>query len=69
MEKANYRRRNSNEKFVFPYDLGFWNNIHQVLTFNCQPVGDGINWPIKRGCDKYDLTVSTIYYPSIALLV
>lgn len=59
IEKANFRRRHSGEIFLFPYDLGFKKNIRQVMNFTCQPVGDGIYWPVAQGCDQYDLTVST----------
>ncbi|KAJ8980790.1 hypothetical protein NQ317_004791 [Molorchus minor] len=56
LEKANFRRRNSDVKFVFPYDLGPWKNFCQVINYSCHPVGDGINWPVVRSCDQYTLT-------------
>jgi hypothetical protein len=30
----------------------------QVLSWTCDPVGDGIMWPVVKGCDQYTLTVS-----------
>ncbi|XP_044260016.1 palmitoyltransferase ZDHHC6 isoform X1 [Tribolium madens] len=56
MEKANYRRKSRNEKFIFPYDLGVWQNIRQVVNFSCQPIGDGIFWPVVDSCDQFTLT-------------
>lgn len=58
LEKANHRRRKKNEMFKFPYDLGTWNNIWEVVNLSCQPVGDGITWNVVEGCDQYALTVS-----------
>lgn len=60
LEKANYRRQNTDEDFIFPYDLGFRNNVRQVINLSCTPVGDGINWTVAEGCDQYTLTVSFI---------
>ncbi|CAG9765258.1 unnamed protein product [Ceutorhynchus assimilis] len=57
VEKANYRRRNKPDQFIYPYNLDWWANIRQVLTSNGQPVGDGINWPVLEGCNQYTLTV------------
>lgn len=62
LEKANHRRKDSNEKFIFPYDLGIWNNIKQVLNFSCEPVGNGVTWPVVEGCDQYTLTVILIMF-------
>jgi palmitoyltransferase ZDHHC6 len=45
------------EEFKYPYDLGLWRNITQVLNLSCVPIGDGINWPVIEGCDQYTLTV------------
>lgn len=57
MEKANHRRKDVNEQFIFPYDLGRWENLKQVLNFSGQPVGDGITWPVREGCNQYTLTI------------
>ncbi|CAH0554084.1 unnamed protein product [Brassicogethes aeneus] len=59
VEKANYRRRND-EAFIFPYDLGLKKNFTQVINFSCQPVGDGIIWPVAENCDQYTLTKEQI---------
>ncbi|XP_018569970.1 palmitoyltransferase ZDHHC6 [Anoplophora glabripennis] len=56
LEKANFRRRNSDEKFVFPYDLGPWKNFFQVFNFSCHPIGDGVSWPVVKNCDQYTIT-------------
>ena len=57
LEKAKYRREESGETFIFPYDVGPLRNIQQVGTFSCVPVGDGIVWEIVDSCDQYTLTV------------
>ena len=43
-EKADFRLRHSDRKFVWPYDLGRWENFKQVLGWSCSPTGDGIDW-------------------------
>ncbi|XP_066247171.1 palmitoyltransferase ZDHHC6 [Euwallacea similis] len=60
LEKANHRRMNTNDKFIYPYNLGKWKNILQVLTLSGQPVGNGINWPVRDGCDQFTLTIEQI---------
>lgn len=57
VEKARYRREQTGELFVYPYDLGRQQNIQQVLSFSCAPIGDGIDWQLADGCDQYTLTV------------
>lgn len=57
LEKANYRFEGTDKKFIFPYDLGIWQNIQQVADFSCAPVGDGIHWNVQNGCTQYTLTV------------
>lgn len=57
LEKANYRFDGATEEFLFPYDLGTWDNIKQVADWGCAPVGDGIHWKVRKGCNQYTLTV------------
>ena len=57
IEKANYRRSETSEKFIHPYSINTSFNIKQVLSWHCAPVGDGIHWPIVDSCDEYTLTV------------
>uniref|UniRef100_A0A336M3M7 Palmitoyltransferase n=2 Tax=Culicoides sonorensis TaxID=179676 RepID=A0A336M3M7_CULSO len=56
LEKAKYRRVVSGETFIYPYNLGYWQNMKQVFNWHCAPIGDGINWPVVDGCDQYTLT-------------
>ncbi|EDW67983.1 palmitoyltransferase ZDHHC6 [Drosophila virilis] len=58
VEKAIYRRykADSYEPFVYPYDLGWRLNLRQVFNDECQKRGDGIEWPVVKGCDQYTLT-------------
>lgn len=69
LEKANHRRRNTEEVFKFPYDLGALENIQEVINWNCHPVGDGINYKVAEGCDQYTLTVSFHYLLSCIMLL
>lgn len=62
VEKAKYRRRSKSVGFVFPYDLGWWRNVKEVLTISGQPVGNGLSWPVREGCTQYTLTVRIFYY-------
>lgn len=59
-EKANYRYEGTGQKFIFPYDLGKWENIKQVADPSCGPIGDGIHWKVRSGCNQYTLTVNII---------
>ncbi|KAH8379427.1 hypothetical protein KR009_004934, partial [Drosophila setifemur] len=56
IRKANFRRdedpQNRIEPFVYPYDLGWRGNFMEVFS----PIGDGIIWPVRPGCDQYTLT-------------
>lgn len=56
LEKANYRHRHADVKFVYPYDLGKWENAKQVISWSCAPKGDGITWPVVEGTDQYTIT-------------
>lgn len=71
LEKAIYRRRNIErkmresgnvdfkvDKFIYPYDLGKKENFLSVMNLNCLPIGDGVVWKVRDGCDQYTLTVS-----------
>ena len=54
-EKADYRLRNTDRKFVWPYDLGRYENFKLVVGWSCSPTGDGIDWPlveVNTGCLK-----------------
>lgn len=56
-EKADFRLRQTERKFTWPYDLGRWDNLKQVLSLSsCIPKGDGIDWVIVEDCDQYTLT-------------
>lgn len=61
LEKAKYRREDSGEEFIFPYDLGVKRNIQQVASWSCAPIGDGIVWEINDKCDQYTLTVGCCF--------
>jgi len=57
MEKATYRHRNLGTEFVWPYHLGRFANLKQVVSMtSCKPSGDGITWPVVEGTDQYTLT-------------
>ncbi|XP_024411389.2 palmitoyltransferase ZDHHC6 isoform X2 [Desmodus rotundus] len=49
------------EVFVFPYDMGSrWKNFKQVFTWSGVPEGDGLEWPIREGCQQYSLTIEQL---------
>ncbi|CAF1193377.1 unnamed protein product [Adineta ricciae] len=55
IRKANDRHR---EQFIYPYDLGFQENLRQVFNWkDCfRLVGDGLTWPVRSDCDQYTLS-------------
>jgi palmitoyltransferase len=58
LRKARDRNHRRSKAFIYPYDLGFKENLRQVFnyreTFNV--IGDGLTWPIRDGTDEYALT-------------
>lgn len=46
--------REREEPFIYPYNLGVWKNIKQLLW---DPQGDGIEWEVRNDCHQYTLTV------------
>jgi palmitoyltransferase len=50
--KARDRDHRRIEPFIYPYDLGFKENLRQIFTL----VGDGLTWPVRADCDQYTLT-------------
>ncbi|XP_053678454.1 palmitoyltransferase ZDHHC6 [Anopheles nili] len=62
LEKARFREERNNQqpttsRFVYPYDVGRWNNLAQVLNLTCTVAGNGVDdWPVVEGCDQYTLT-------------
>lgn len=57
LEKALSRRPPTQPKFIYPYNLGWKANLAQVFNLNCEPIGDGITWPVVEGCNQYTLTI------------
>lgn len=53
MTKANTR---TNNQFVYPYDLGWYNNLKAVFVQD----SDGINWKTKEGCHEFSLTAEQV---------
>lgn len=56
IEKAYHRRSEIEPPFIYPYDLGCWENFKQVFNW-FGPKGDGITWPVVKGCHQYSLTI------------
>nr|CAD7263801.1 unnamed protein product [Timema shepardi] len=56
VEKAKHRRREGELDFVYPYNLGWRENYKQVLSWSCDPLGDGLHWSVVDGCDQYTIT-------------
>jgi palmitoyltransferase len=58
LHKAYDRNHRRIEPFIYPYDLGFKENIRQIFNWrDCfNLVGDGLIWPVRTDCDQYTLT-------------
>nr|XP_014086739.1 palmitoyltransferase ZDHHC6 [Bactrocera oleae] len=58
VEKAIYRHycNPDDDDFVYPYDLGWQENLRQVFSKRLVAAGQGIVWPVLEGCDQYTLT-------------
>ncbi|XP_033111663.1 palmitoyltransferase ZDHHC6-like [Anneissia japonica] len=56
--KALYRKRE--DEFVYPYHLGWKENMKQVFTWSGKPKSDGIVWPVVEGCTQYTLTIEQL---------
>ena len=39
---------------------GFWKNVGKVLTLSCVPVGDGLTWETRPGCNDFTLTIEQL---------
>ncbi|CAG7719098.1 unnamed protein product [Allacma fusca] len=62
IEKAEYRRKKFTDlpEFVYPYNLGWKENFKLVMNTSCEPIGDGITWPVRDGCDQHTLTLEQL---------
>ncbi|XP_047131522.1 palmitoyltransferase ZDHHC6 isoform X1 [Hydra vulgaris] len=63
VEKA--ENRNREDKFIYPYDLGWLKNIKQVFTWSSYYIGDGIDWPVRQGSNKHALTIEQLLQKEI----
>jgi hypothetical protein len=56
--EARDRDRRRIESFIYPYNLGFKENVRQVFNWSdyLNLIGDGLTWPVCSGCDQYTLT-------------
>jgi len=62
LEKAYYRRKDTDQIFHHPYDMGRSKNLQEVITWTCIPSGDGIEWSLREDsdCNKYTLTIEQL---------
>jgi len=60
VEKARLRPRPEGDIFVYPYDIGMFDNLKQILFTGDDYLGDGITWPVFEDCDQYTLTVEQL---------
>jgi len=67
VEKAMSRPRPEGEVWMFPYDLGLFENISQVLTWSHDYVGDGIHWQVFEDLDEYTLTIEQLEQKEIKM--
>ncbi|KAK6168999.1 hypothetical protein SNE40_020134 [Patella caerulea] len=63
IEKAEDRLRGEDEEeeFIYPYNLGWKENLRQVFTFTGRPKSDGITWQVVDGCDQFTFTIEQIH--------
>jgi palmitoyltransferase len=50
--KARDRDHQRIEPFIYPYDLGFRENLRQIFN----RVDDGLTWSVRADCDQYTFT-------------
>jgi len=60
VEKAMARPRAEGEIWMYPYDLGLFENISMVLNWSTDYVGDGIHWKVFEDLDEYTLTIEQL---------
>lgn len=51
------REEDEPEEFIYPYHLGWYENLKQVFTCTGKPKSDGFTWDIVEGCDQFTFTV------------
>jgi hypothetical protein len=60
VKKAVHRREHFkiDEKFTYPYNLGWKENLRQVFNWSgdLRPIGDGYSWNLIEGRDQFSLT-------------
>ncbi|KAK7113258.1 palmitoyltransferase ZDHHC6-like isoform X2 [Littorina saxatilis] len=57
IDKALDRDRTENEgDFIYPYHLGWRENLRQVFTWSGKPRSDGLTWDVAEGCHQFTLT-------------
>lgn len=57
------REEDEPEEFVYPYHLGWKENLKQVFTCTGKPRSDGFSWDVVEGCDQFTFTVSRSVLP------
>ncbi|EGD81818.1 hypothetical protein PTSG_11889 [Salpingoeca rosetta] len=58
-DKAKRVTKKSKTPFIFPYDLGWRNNIKEVMRQSVRR--DGINWAVREGCTNYDMSQAQLW--------
>lgn len=59
--KASYRHAELRHEFIYPYDLGWRENLRQVFWRR----GNGVWWPVRVGCHQFTLTVSHHFWTKV----
>jgi len=59
--KALHRIRDDDEgEFIYPYNLGWKENLKQVFHWSGRPKSDGYTWDVVDGCNQYTLTIEQL---------
>uniref|UniRef100_A0A1I7WMG1 Palmitoyltransferase n=1 Tax=Heterorhabditis bacteriophora TaxID=37862 RepID=A0A1I7WMG1_HETBA len=61
-QKAISCRDDDDVKWIYPYDLGWKRNVREVLgSWSGKTAGNGVWWPVVKGCDQFTLTREQLY--------
>ncbi|GFO38726.1 palmitoyltransferase [Plakobranchus ocellatus] len=61
VDKAYDRDRGEEEgEFIYPYNLGWRENLKQVFTWSGKPKSSGFRWDVRPECHQFSLTIEQL---------